>query len=187
MSRRRRVSSRRATAALCVRAPLVSTKRQSPGTMKAPAIGNGKWPTIQEKRAIPSGRRDSNPGPPAPKAGALPDCATPRCTSQQLRLSPPPRQAECARFCARCGGRVMPLGPRRAIQAMPTALMRRYEIAYRQVNAAASSVLPVPLYRAVIGYAHSGCVRTTCVSRSLRAMMRDGASPCSTQRRMTPA
>src|SRR3954462_1861999 len=25
-----------------------------------------------------SGRRDSNPGPPAPKAGALPDCATPR-------------------------------------------------------------------------------------------------------------
>jgi hypothetical protein len=26
----------------------------------------------------PSGRRDSNPGPPAPKAGALPDCATPR-------------------------------------------------------------------------------------------------------------
>jgi hypothetical protein len=27
---------------------------------------------------LPSGRRDSNPGPPAPKAGALPDCATPR-------------------------------------------------------------------------------------------------------------
>ena len=25
-----------------------------------------------------SGRRDSNPGPPAPKAGALPGCATPR-------------------------------------------------------------------------------------------------------------
>jgi hypothetical protein len=28
--------------------------------------------------------------------------------------------------------------------------MRRYEIAYRQANAAASSVLPVPLYRAVM-------------------------------------
>src|ERR1051325_753259 len=28
-------------------------------------------------------------------------------------------------------------------------------IAYRQANVAASSVLPVPLYRAVIGYAHS--------------------------------
>src|ERR671925_421691 len=28
-----------------------------------------------------SGRRDSNPGPPAPKAGALPDCATPRTAS----------------------------------------------------------------------------------------------------------
>jgi hypothetical protein len=27
---------------------------------------------------LASGRRDSNPGPPAPKAGALPDCATPR-------------------------------------------------------------------------------------------------------------
>ena len=29
-------------------------------------------------RTSGSGRRDSNPGPPAPKAGALPDCATPR-------------------------------------------------------------------------------------------------------------
>ena len=28
-----------------------------------------------------SGSRDLNPGPPAPKAGALPDCATPRRTS----------------------------------------------------------------------------------------------------------
>jgi hypothetical protein len=27
-----------------------------------------------------SGRPDSNRGPPAPKAGALPDCATPRAT-----------------------------------------------------------------------------------------------------------
>jgi hypothetical protein len=64
---------------------------------------------------------------------------------------------------------------------------RDNQIAYRQINAAASSVLPVPLYRAVIGYAHSGCVRTSCMPRSLRAMMRDGASPCSTQRRMMPA
>ena len=29
-------------------------------------------------RRIKSGRRDSNPRHPAPKAGALPDCATPR-------------------------------------------------------------------------------------------------------------
>ena len=31
-----------------------------------------------------SGRRDSNPGPPAPKAGALPDCATPRLSDNNL-------------------------------------------------------------------------------------------------------
>jgi hypothetical protein len=30
------------------------------------------------RTTIWSGRRDSNPRPPAPKAGALPDCATPR-------------------------------------------------------------------------------------------------------------
>jgi hypothetical protein len=35
-----------------------------------------------------SGRRDSNPGPPAPKAGALPDCATPR-TSHEVQHSGP--------------------------------------------------------------------------------------------------
>src|SRR6266542_2843552 len=34
-----------------------------------------------------SGRRDSDPRPPAPKAGALPGCATPRDTAR--RLAPP--------------------------------------------------------------------------------------------------
>jgi hypothetical protein len=29
-----------------------------------------------------SGYQDSNLGPPAPKAGALPDCATPRCAER---------------------------------------------------------------------------------------------------------
>jgi hypothetical protein len=64
--------------------------------------------------------------------------------------------------------------------------MRRYQIAYRQVNAAASSVLPVPLYRAVNGYAQR------MRSYHLRAaeFARDDARwclACSTQRRMMPA
>ncbi len=62
-----------------------------------------------------------------------------------------------------------------------TDALARGAHSYRQVNDAASSVLPVLSYLAVIGYAHSGCVRTTCVPRSLRATMRDGASPFSTQ------
>ena len=33
---------------------------------------------LSYKRIVVSGRRDSNPRHPAPKAGALPDCATPR-------------------------------------------------------------------------------------------------------------
>ncbi len=47
-------------------------------------------PTVEENNGEKSGRRDSNPGPPAPKAGALPDCATPRTASAivlRLRFS----------------------------------------------------------------------------------------------------
>ena len=32
-----------------------------------------------------SGRGDLNPGPPEPHSGALPDCATPRCTGAKIR------------------------------------------------------------------------------------------------------
>ena len=41
------------------------------------SLENSSW-TIEHGPARWSGRRDSNSGPPAPKAGALPSCATPR-------------------------------------------------------------------------------------------------------------
>jgi hypothetical protein len=50
----------------------------------------------------PSGRRDSNPGPPAPKAGALPDCATPRTdTTAPLYPASPhaPSESVCKKVC----------------------------------------------------------------------------------------
>ena len=39
---------------------------------------------------FPSGRRDLNPGPPAPEAGALPDCATPRLPCALRESNPQP-------------------------------------------------------------------------------------------------
>ena len=40
----------------------------------------------RQNRFLPqSGRRDLNPGPPEPHSGALPDCATPRCTGAKIR------------------------------------------------------------------------------------------------------
>ncbi len=59
-------------------------------TTAADGVGHEK-PRNREaetgSNVTPSGRRDSNPGPPAPKAGALPDCATPR-TSFTTRFRP---------------------------------------------------------------------------------------------------
>ena len=60
-----------------------------------------------------SGRRDSNPRHPAPKAGALPGCATPRIStrpSEAAYYSPPPLASTktpkiisvCTRFAQRC-------------------------------------------------------------------------------------
>ncbi len=46
------------------------------------------WPTVTSSRRTRSGRLDSNQRPPAPKAGALPDCATPRkppCVTRDSR------------------------------------------------------------------------------------------------------
>ena len=42
-------------------------------------------PTELRARIRQSGRSDSNRGPPAPKAGALPDCATPRGGAVKVR------------------------------------------------------------------------------------------------------
>ena len=78
-----------------------------------------------------SGRRDSDPRPPAPKAGALPGCATPRkpeargpavsesaVSSLSPRLRQAPRRAARARAGAagtpRRGGRSRPSPPARA-------------------------------------------------------------------------
>ena len=47
-------------------------------------------------RSIWSGRRDSNSGPPAPKAGALPGCATPRPDQDPIRRTPRSRPAPLA-------------------------------------------------------------------------------------------
>jgi hypothetical protein len=58
---------------------------QHPGPVCYSAIG---YPLGVPKSAFPwSGREDLNLRPPAPKAGALPGCATPRCVSGDL----PPR------------------------------------------------------------------------------------------------
>ncbi len=38
----------------------------------------GKWLSLSNQRKVWSGRGDLNARPPAPKAGALPGCATPR-------------------------------------------------------------------------------------------------------------
>ena len=38
---------------------------------------------------VSSGRRDLNPGPPAPEAGALPGCATPRARDQESQITTP--------------------------------------------------------------------------------------------------
>jgi hypothetical protein len=40
------------------------------------------------RRIRESGRPDSNRGPPAPKAGALPNCATPRREVNRARIEP---------------------------------------------------------------------------------------------------
>jgi hypothetical protein len=52
----------------------------------SPSVGEG----LLEKRVSRgkdwSGRRDLNSGPPAPKAGALPGCATPRQTNPPILL-----------------------------------------------------------------------------------------------------
>ena len=45
----------------------------------------GATPLLVAFAAIQSGRPDSNRGPPAPKAGALPDCATPRKVRKLMR------------------------------------------------------------------------------------------------------
>src|SRR5262249_20913412 len=58
-------------------------------------------------RPVPSGREDLNLRPPAPKAGALPGCATPRIGSdaRDLRVASPACQTTGAKL-AREGGRV---------------------------------------------------------------------------------
>jgi hypothetical protein len=55
--------------------------RLNPGALSRgtlPHTTNG--PATEIAEPLKSGRPDSNRGPPAPKAGALPDCATPRTT-----------------------------------------------------------------------------------------------------------
>src|SRR5262249_20823982 len=51
----------------------------------------------------------------------------------------------------------------------------------RQTKFAASSMLPLPIYRASLGYAQSGRVRSTTFPVLCEAMIRSGATPCSTQ------
>ncbi len=53
-----------------------------------PEKGNARfeWPNRASNK---SGRRDLNPGPPAPEAGALPGCATPRGGMGPEGLEPP--------------------------------------------------------------------------------------------------
>src|SRR5206468_6327411 len=46
-------------------------------------------------RLAESGRRDSNPRPPGPKPGALPDCATPRLTNEDVKKR---RRTNCVKI-----------------------------------------------------------------------------------------
>src|SRR5690606_547764 len=49
-----------------------------PFSRRGPRLGSPLGATASGGRKAWSGCRDLNPGPPAPKAGALPNCATPR-------------------------------------------------------------------------------------------------------------
>jgi hypothetical protein len=71
-----------------------------------------------------SGRADLNGRPPAPKAGALPGCATPRTISINTRQSPSQPRARCRAAATRVTGHISPLCRQcRAIQNRARALI----------------------------------------------------------------
>ncbi len=63
----------------------MAVKNWHPGEVRTAGgtlVPLGEVPACQ--RVAESGRRDSNPRPPGPKPGALPDCATPRLTTKNV-------------------------------------------------------------------------------------------------------
>ena len=52
-----------------------------------PATRTTRSEAVIQQRLTESGRRDSNPRPPGPKPGALPDCATPRYESARRQVA----------------------------------------------------------------------------------------------------
>ena len=73
--------------------------------------------SIEKSEYVWSGREDLNLRPPAPKAGALPDCATPRRSSPLVSLPKNSRPEAESEYRFRCAEVSMPVRERLGVES----------------------------------------------------------------------